>query len=254
MKNFTLVVLLLSLIAGAQASIFNNRWEQNFEHSEYFTYTLVGLGMLVGVVVCFLGYKLFKPVLFILGFIIGAGVCYYILWYYTKVGLIVLIGAPILSGIGLGLVLLFVMMAGIFLMGAILGFLLFCVIVSARDGGLIHNSIALWVGMGASALIGGIIALIFQKTLIIFATSFGGAYAVVAGADRFVHGGFSLVIGQLLGNSHHLIDATYKTYIEMGACVLLAFIGVIVQFRVTGKNVYHRPQQHEDDGYYALNG
>jgi len=245
----------MCIFAFAEASIFNNRWAMAIEHSEYLDYVLVGLGMLLGLIVCFLGYRLFKPVLFIAGFIVGAGVLFYALWFYTKVGLAVLIVAPILCGIVLGIFFIFVAMAGIFFLGSVLGFLLFCMVVGSTDGGLIHDQTYIWVGMGASSLVGGVLALIFQKKLIITATSFAGAYAVVIGADRYAKGGFSHVIPQLIGSNHELIDATYRTYIEIGACVVLCIIGMYVQFRHTGKNCYHKPSAHsnEEDGYFALN-
>jgi len=249
-----LFLLVSMLVIQVQASIFTNRVESIMENPEYLDYALCGLGILLGLILCFCGYRLFKPVLFIVGFVVGAGICYYVLWYHTNVGLVVLIVGPIIAGIILGLFMIFVAMAGIFLLGAVLGFLLWSMVISARDGGLIHNEIAIYVGLGACTLIGGVVALIFQKALIITATSFGGAYAVVVGVDRFVHGGFSRVIPLLIEGNRGLIVCTYKTYIEFGACVLLCVIGMYIQFRHTGKNVYHKVGAHrnEEDGYFAL--
>jgi len=255
MKTSLIFTIFLTFIVFTQASIFDDpKWREEYEDHKYLApYILSGVGILLGLIVCFIGYRLFRPVLFLAGFIIGAGVCFCVLWYYTETGLIVLICAPLLAGIGLGLVLLFAISAGIFLLGAILGFLVFTMIVSVRDGGIVHNDIFNWVGMGACSIIGGVVALIIQKPLIIFATAIGGSYAVIACIDRYVGGGFSRVIVQLIGNRHWEIVASYPTYIELGACALLAVIGIIVQFKVTGKNYYHSEKAHnQEQGYFPM--
>jgi len=255
MKSAIIAIFLIFAVAAAQASIFDDqKWRDEYdEHRVLASYILSGLGILIGIIVCFLGYRLFRPVFFIGGFVIGGGVCFIVLWYYTSVGLVVLVCAPILTGIALGVVLVFAISAGIFCLGSILGFLLFVMVVSVRDGGVVHSQIFNWVGMGVSALIGGVIALLIQKPLIIIASAVGGSYAVVACIDRFVHGGFSTVITKMIGSREFTITASYPTYIELGCCVLLAFIGIIVQFKWTSKNVYHKPElAQEEHGYYPL--
>jgi len=253
MKSSVFIVTFLTLIVVAQASIFNDRWKQDWEEHKYLApYILSGVGILLGIIVCFLGYRLFRPVLFLAGFLVGAGVCFFVLWYYTSTGLIVLIFAPLLTGIALGVILVFAISAGIFLLGATLGFLLFTMLVSVRDGGIVHSEIFNWVGMGVCSIVGGVIALLLQKPLIIMATSVGGAYAVIACIDRYVNGNFSRIIEQLIGNRH--IVAAYPTYIELGACLVLSLLGIIVQYKVTAKGYYHSQKQaHHDEGYFAMN-
>jgi len=137
-------------------------------------------------------------------------------------------------------------MVGIFVLGAALGFLLFSIFMSSRDGGLIDSKLTEYLVMAGITLAGGLLALAFQKTFIILATSFGGAFAVLAGIDRYLGGGFAEVIPHIIQGHSDQIQAGLKTYIEIGACVLLGVIGVIVQFKKTGKNYYHKHTQEED--------
>jgi len=257
-SQILILLLVISFASYIEAnSIFKNRYTAEFEHSKYLTYVITGVAIAVGMVAVFFGYKLLKPFLFVFGFVIAAGITYLILWHYTKVGLVVIIFAPLIAGIAGGFVLLFLMKVGIFFLGSAAGFILFCTLMSVRDEGLIHEPIAIDVGLVVCPIIGGIIALLIQKPLIIFSTSFGGSYAVIAGVDRFVHGGFSQVIPNLISNHRELIGADFKTYIEIGVCFALTIVGIYVQFRHTGKNTYHNLSNGhptpESDGYYPLN-
>jgi len=257
MKFSAILCLLFAInwiIFVTDASIINDRVATEIEadKAQIISYALVALGMAIGLVICFYGYRLFKPVLFIVGFIVGSGLTYLILYNHTQVGIIMLISVPIIAGIALGMVLIILSVVGIFVLGAVFAFLLVCIFLSTRDGGLITQKIPQYVILGVAPLIGGIIAVIFQKQLIIIATSFAGSYAVLAGIDHYIHGGFSKVIPHVIAYRTEDIDADYKTYIEIGACFLLFAVGVYVQFRHTGKNYYHK-YTHESDGYYSLN-
>eukprot|EP01114_Cavostelium_apophysatum_P016615 TRINITY_DN476_c0_g1_i1.p1 TRINITY_DN476_c0_g1~~TRINITY_DN476_c0_g1_i1.p1 ORF type:complete len:281 (+),score=51.59 TRINITY_DN476_c0_g1_i1:71-844(+) len=248
--RFSLLALALFAVSVQASNIFNNRPIVIDKH-EIAAYTITSVGILAGLLFTFFGYRLFKPVLFVVGFAIAGGLTYLGLYYHTSVGLIVLIAAPILAGIIGGILLVVFSIVGIFMLGAILGFLILSVILSAKDGGLISNHIAIWVMMGAFPFAGGVIAVLIQKPLIIGATALGGSYAAVAGVDRFVKGGFSQVIPTLIANRFHEINADYKTYIEIGVCVLICVLGVIVQAKKTAKGYYHK-HTSEKDGYSAL--
>jgi len=246
-NRLSIAILLVALFAVyADASIFTNR-DFHFD-SAILQYVLTGVGILIGLTLVLFGYRLFKPVLFIVGFIVGAGIVYLILWRYSSVGILVLVLAPIAVGILCGILLLWFAVAGIFVLGAALGFLLFSLFMSSREGGLIGSKLTEYLVMAGVTLAGGILALIFQKTVIILATSFGGAFAVLAGIDRYLGGGFAEVIPHIIQGHSDLIQAGLKTYIEIGACVLLSVIGIIVQFKKTGKNYYHK-HTYEDRDY-----
>jgi len=254
MKSLSLLVVLFVQFLFANGSILNDRLTSEIEghEAQIIEYGLVALGIIAGFVICFWGYRLFKPTLFIVGFIVGAGVTYYVLYFKTQVGLILLISIPLLCGILLGIVLILFAIVGIFVIGAVGAFLLVCVLYSSYHGGLIQSKLIAYIGLAIITLAGGIAAVLLQKQLIIIATSFGGAYAIIAGIDHIVHGGFSDVIGHVIAYRTEDIQCDYKTYIEIASCFVLFALGVYVQFRHTGKYYYHK-HTHENDGYHSLN-
>jgi len=254
MKGISILLLLTCFFFLADGSILNDRLSTEIQahEAQIITYALASLGVLLGFVICFWGYRLFKPTLFIVGFIVGAGVTYYVLYFKTQVGLIMLISIPLLAGVLLGLVLIIFAIVGIFAVGAVGAFLLVCVVFSSYHGGLIPSKMIGYIVMGVVVLIGGCVAVLLQKQVIIIATSFAGSYAVIAGIDHFVHGGFSGVIPNIIAYRTEDIQCDYRTYIEIASCFVLFAIGVFVQFKHTGKNYYHK-HTHEEDGYHALN-
>lgn len=248
--KFAVVALLLLSVLAVQADIIDDGKQWEMQHPQIFDYTLSAIGIVLGLVFVFFGYRLFRPILGITGFIAGAGLCFYILYYHTSVPLWVVIVAPIGAGIALAILMVLLSFIGIFLLGCIGGFLLVCLFLGSQEGGLIHNKIAIYVLLGAIPFACGVVALLIQKLLIILTSAFAGSYAVLACIDRYVQGGFSQVIPNIISGTTDQIHADYKTWIEIGACVLLFIIGVYVQHRHTGKNYHHK---HTKEGYEAIN-
>src|SRR5499427_516709 len=129
--------------------------------------------VLGGALSCFAGYRLFKIVLAIYGFILGAMLASSVMGVSNTTGMIV---AAIVGGIAGALLLVFAYFIGIALVGAGLGALVAHVAWS-------------WVGSGdppAAAVIvlaiaGSIGAMLLQRYVIIAATAFGGAWTVIVG-------------------------------------------------------------------------
>jgi len=211
--------------------------------------TICVVAVILGLVILFYGYRLFKPVLFLTGFVIGAGVTFIVVARFTSAENYIVVGGALLAGFALGLLLLCIIKVGIFILGAAFGFLIAAALLSLKDGGLFDNYVQ-YTLIAALPLAGGILAIIFEKALIILATSFGGAYAIMASVDRFAKGGFSQVIPLILQNEVSEIDASYVTYLEIGACVILFVLGVYVQKEHTGKKHDHR---HRSQGYEPIN-
>lgn len=107
-------------------------------------------GIVLGLLFCFLGYRLLRPTLLVVGFTVGAGVTYCILHYHTTVSTPwILIVAPLLAGIFLAAVASFVLHVGIGLIGLVFGFLIVTQLIALKDGGLFsHNEIIQWVLLG----------------------------------------------------------------------------------------------------------
>ena len=132
-----------------------------------------------GVVACFAGYRLFRLVLGVYGFILGALIA------SSRVGAgeaWTAILAAVAGGVLGAVILLAGYLVGLALIGAGLGALL--VSVAWRPfGGEPH-----WAALLAAAAIGAIAAMSFQRHVIIVTTAFGGAWTMLAGASALMTG------------------------------------------------------------------
>jgi len=129
--------------------------------------------LLGGAVSCFGGYRLFKLVLGIYGFILGAGVASSAMGASNTAGMVV---AALAGGFAGALILIFAYFIGIALVGAGLGALVVHVAWAyARTGD--PPAVAVIV----LAILGAIGAMLLQRYVIIFATAFGGAWTMILG-------------------------------------------------------------------------
>jgi hypothetical protein len=132
-----------------------------------------------GAVACFAGYRLFKLVLGIYGFILGALVASSIVGTAAT-------WTTVLAAVAGGAVGAFVLVigyfAGVALVGAGLGALV--VHLASKAFGREPHWIAVLVG----AALGAMIAINFQRYVIILATSFGGAWTMLVGAAAMMLG------------------------------------------------------------------
>lgn len=179
-----------------------------------------------GLLACFAGYRLFRVVLSVYGFILGAYVATSIVGASNTV---VLILAAIVGGLAGALVLLFAYFVGVALIGAGLGALVVNV-VWTQVGGDPHPLIVI-----GAAVLGAIGALAFQRYVIIGATSFGGAWTALVGALAIMgHRGASAaartgdvwVITPVAANAPWWIGPAW---------LALGILGLVVQLKVTGK-------------------
>ena len=188
--------------------------------------------ILVGLVECFLGYRLFKLMLALVGFVVGAigagGAAYAATGGEGPAALIAgLIGG--IFGAVLAVVFYFV---GIFLLGAALGF-----VVGATAAASAGDQTALIAG-GVLAVLAGILALVVQKFLIILSTAFGGAWSAALGVFGLAHGRRALM--RIVQHPDTMTGGRYTAYVV--AWVVLGIVGILVQYGVTARNCDHRPR------------
>ena len=136
--------------------------------------------ILFGLLACFWGYRIFKVVLGMAGFIIGA----YLLGSFTSAymggfGVVALI-AGFAGGLIGGALFVTLYYFGVFVLGASAGWL-FGVLITSAAGNTMH--VLLFVIL---ALIGGILAVMFQRLIITVSTAMLGAWYMVAGAFTFL--------------------------------------------------------------------
>ncbi|MCA1584130.1 MAG: TMEM198/TM7SF3 family protein [Acidobacteria bacterium] len=126
-----------------------------------------------GIIACFLGYRLFKFVLAIFGFILGALAASSIFGASETTGMVL---AAIVGGLAGALLLLAAYFVGVALVGA-------------GSGALLANLLWTWIEGDPHPFVvvlfsvaGALLATWLQRYVIILATAFGGAWTVLVGA------------------------------------------------------------------------
>jgi len=130
--------------------------------------------VLGGALSCFAGYRLFKIVLGIYGFVLGAMLASSTMGVTNSTGMIV---ASLVGGICGALLLMFAYFIGIALVGAGLGALVAHVAWSSL--GRTGDPPALAVVV--LSIVGSVGAMFLQRYVIVVATAFGGAWTVIVG-------------------------------------------------------------------------
>jgi hypothetical protein len=185
-----------------------------------------GVLVLGGVVACFFGYRLFKFVLGIFGFILGALAASSI-WGAGDTTYMVL--AALGGGIAGALLLLAAYFVGVALVGAGLGALLANLIWTQIEGDPHPFVVVLF------SVAGALLATWLQRYVIILATAFGGAWTIVVGALAMM-GDRTAMTAAAAGDiwvAYPMNPAPGQPWVPY-AWVGLALLGTLVQMFVTG--------------------
>jgi hypothetical protein len=181
-----------------------------------------------GALACFSGYKLFRLVLGVYGFILGA-----------------LIGTSLIgAGAGGWTVILAAVVGG--LLGALVlvaGYVIGVALIGAGLGAIILH--VLWKPFGGepttlaliiAAAVGGFAAMAFQRYVIIIGTSFGGAWTMLVGAAALMLGKGNRMASAagdmwvVYPNSH----GPDRTWVFI-AWIVISLVGMYVQLHTGGK-------------------
>ena len=173
-----------------------------------------------GLLACFWGYRLLRPLLAAYGFIGGAiGATLFIDGLQTWVAVIVTLAA----GLAGALVAVLTYLAGVALFGAALGAVLLNAVSAAPEPDL-------WFVLGA-CLTGALLALAVRRYVLILATSFGGAWTTLVGALALA--GNSAAVAAAGGNLEALppvADPRAQLWFVVGWCGLGA-TAMLIQLR-----------------------
>ena len=182
--------------------------------------------LLGGVLACFAGYRIFRIVLGIYGFILGVLLATSIVGTENTWWTIV---AALVGGALGALVLIAAYFIGVALIGAGLG---------AMAANL------LWAAMGrephvlvviALSVAGALAALALQRYVIIIATSFGGAQTVVVGVAALMGSRAAAQAAARTVYSVYPLNPVPDTAMDQVATLVLGTLGILVQLFVTAK-------------------
>ena len=179
-----------------------------------------------GLLACFAGYRIFRIVLGIYGFIGGALLASNIVGTENTM---VMIGAAVAGGLIGALILIAAYFIGVALIGAGLGAVV-ANLIWAAIGGEPHIAVVIVL-----AIAGALAALALQRYVIIVATAFGGAQTVVVGAAALMGNRMASEVAAKAVYSVYPLNPMPGTVIDAAAAFVLGIAGLAVQLLVTAK-------------------
>jgi hypothetical protein len=179
-----------------------------------------------GLLNCFFGYRIFRILLAIYGFVLGALVGIIVAGTIAPGQTLWLIVGAIAGG-AIGAVLMIVLyFVGVFVIGALGGALL------ANAIGTILGITMPTVVVIIAAVVVGIIALIAQRAVLILVTAFAGAWGAIGGG-MLLFTGQSLPALGTFARPAAIEQANMPTLIILIVWLILGIAGTIVQFHMT---------------------
>ncbi|MGD9652563.1 MAG: DUF4203 domain-containing protein, partial [Candidatus Dadabacteria bacterium] len=179
------------------------------------------IAVAAGLVECFFGYRIFRFILGVAGFV-AAAVFFGSLGYELSGGSEpVSIIAGLAGGVLGACLFYYLYIIGVFFLGAILGFTIAMYVFS-----LMNMDVIPAVLYGA-AIISGALAAVFQKPMLIIATAFGGSFAAVTGGAYILYRNFYPLDPGFLGNLEE--DQLYRMAMIWFA---LGVFGLVVQLMI----------------------
>lgn len=174
------------------------------------------ISIIIGLLQCFFGYRIFKFIIGLFGFAFGAVLAFGILYAVDASPFFQYAGALVAGVLGAALFVGLYFVA-IFLLGG--AFSIFILFIIAQDASSAANIIVF--------VIGGVLAVVLQRIFIIIFTAFGGAWSVVTGvADLFDGSSETTIINYMQSSISELITILVIT-------VILGLIGAVFQFITT---------------------
>lgn len=180
-----------------------------------------------GLVTCLFGHRLFRLVLGIYGFLLGALIASSLMGAAETTALLVATVAGGLVGAALLIVAYFI---GVALVGAALGALLVRVIWAQLD-----SDPQVLIVVGAS-LLGALIALALQRYVIIVGTALGGAWSALIGGSALLGApDVAFAAERLESWLAAPVHAGYANLWVVAVWLALGSVGIIVQFAITAR-------------------
>jgi hypothetical protein len=185
---------------------------------------LIGFGLLN----CFFGYRIFRILLAVYGFVLGAFVGILVAGTVAPGQALWLIVGAIAGGV-IGAVLMAILyLVGVFVLGAL-------------GGALLANAIGTVVGITMPtlvviivAIVVGVIALIAQRAVLILLTALGGAWGAVAGGVLLFTGQTLPALGTFARSTAVNVEqANLPMLVILIVWLVLGIAGAAVQFRTT---------------------
>ncbi|XP_056632423.1 transmembrane protein 198 [Diorhabda carinulata] len=202
------------------------------------------LYIIFGIVYTFVGYRCFKTVMFLTGFIFASSIVYLICQQGDLMPTYGNEGVSLLAGVLFGLITMLVQYVGLFMSGLHTGVLLGLAGLFTADH-FVETSPkgSVWLCVGVllcSALTVAIFNLYFRKSLTILGSSLYGGATLSIAIDYFVEK-LSMVswLWQRVSLRPVQPPPCWFSWIVLGAWPSFVLAGLIIQFGITGRGIHH---------------
>ncbi|KAF8929468.1 hypothetical protein EDD21DRAFT_379794 [Dissophora ornata] len=198
--------------------------------------------IVLGLILCFFGMRFYHVTMFLIGFYFFANVAYIGMANGGVTSSTLLLVISIVVGILGGLLLVYCSRLGAAVLGALALYSLGLWILGWKSGGVITSHTGRGIFLGVLAVVGFVMGFIRERETIIVGTAIIGAYSIVGGIDFYVHTGFIEQTDSFI-NSKSSIDSRVgnvsgKQYALLAAFIVLAALGMVVQFRWWGRRTF----------------
>eukprot|EP00163_Fabomonas_tropica_P015815 TRINITY_DN28653_c0_g1_i1.p1 TRINITY_DN28653_c0_g1~~TRINITY_DN28653_c0_g1_i1.p1 ORF type:complete len:471 (-),score=40.71 TRINITY_DN28653_c0_g1_i1:72-1484(-) len=205
----------------------------------------------MGLVMLLAGHRIIKPTLFtvgmVSGFIIGGTVMYYIMSHTKKLQWPIWVTGLVL-GMVFGFFALKFLRAGIMLLGAFTGAVIFMLLYGTiqEAGSLEYNENWAYGMMAFGGSLFGLLALWSQRRILIVGTSFLGAYAVARSIMFWTKHQIN-VESALTGGTVADREGPGVVWAYIGGIAFLGCLGMWFQFRAIKKKKYHEGKYYDQN-------
>lgn len=196
------------------------------------------IAIIIGAIFLLFGIKMFRTVIATAGFLAASVGCFVLLTnvrqgqLWGPYGDLIMLGTCATAGIFGAILGLYMWMVALIAIGALAGLGLSLYLLSWRGGSIFSSwasaSIARPIFLGTATLLGGFLAVIYERAVITVATSIVGSISLCSGVDVFAGTGFNVAMQEFIRN-RTAPPPTTSTFILLGSLALLALLGIIIQ-------------------------
>lgn len=200
------------------------------------------LCLVLGVVYTFFGYRCFKAVMFLTGFIFGSVLVYMICLEQKTFTPLINGGIALGAGLLFGLLTMLVQYVGLFLTGFNLGISIATGILIILEQLVLHYEskwipIGLLVGVG---LVSALLTLKFQKAGTILGTSFFGGILMISCIDYFIEQFLLMVYIWERIKADVSLPLCWYSWVILGCWPFCFLVGTVAQWKITSVGFSHK--------------
>lgn len=192
------------------------------------------------------GYRLMKIVLFLIGFLVGGSITYFIIIAFVRDRPetwlpYVAIGAAVVVGILCGLLTICIYYIGLFLAGGSVGFLIVWFILSAIDVEFFHTHIYVPIIIAVlCGIIAGVITLVVQKWFFMVGITILGSFLIIWGLDYYLELGSMIYYVFLFAENRGKFKPCWYSWSIIPLFIILCISGFLIQACLTGRKYDHK--------------